>query len=191
MKKILLYLLACVFSCAGFQSFAQKELPPKGEKPKDFKLPQKENITLPNGFHATLLPYGNVPKVSVMLVIKTGNVHENEQQVWLSDLTANMLNQGTSKLNFSALARKVATMGGNLAVSVSPDQIRVSGTVLSEFAADFIHLMADLVQNPAFPPGEMDRLKADLKRELILETSIPQNIAESLFARAIFKNTCY
>lgn len=191
MKKIFLPLLVCIFSFVIQQSFAQKEIPPKGGTPKNFKLPQKDIVTLPNGFKAFLVPYGNVPKVTISLNIKTGNVHESADEIWLSDLTGQMINQGSLKMDFKTLSQKVAGMGGDINVRVSPDQTVISGSVLSEFAADFIDVISDLVQNPAFPPNDFDRIRNDFKRKVVLEKSVPQNLAQSIFSKAIFKDSPY
>ena len=59
---------------------AQKQMPPEGGTPKDFKLPQKQQFTLSNGLAVTMVPYGSVPKVTVSVVIRFGNINEKENE---------------------------------------------------------------------------------------------------------------
>ena len=103
MKKNILTILCLVFVFAIVNTNAQKQTPPAGGTPKDFKLPEKQVNTLANGLRSTLVHYGALPKVDVQLIIKTGNVHEGENEVWLSDLTGLLLKEGTSKMNFKTI----------------------------------------------------------------------------------------
>jgi zinc protease len=191
MKKSILYIITA-FCVATFQPVAaQKQTPPPGGKAKDFKLPAKKAQKYDNGLKSTLVQYGTLPKATISLIIKTGNAHEGPNQVWLADLTGRMLREGTATANFAALSKKAAMMGGNLNVSVGPTQTTISGSVLSEYAPEFIRMIADLVQQPAFPASEIDRLKGNLKRQLITQKASPQAQAQEQFMQAVYKDHPY
>ena len=170
---------------------AQKQTPPPGGQPKDFVLPAKKVNQLPNGLRTTLVQYGAIPKVTVNMIIKTGNVHEGSKEIWLADLTGNLMQEGTSTMDFKTISRKVAAMGGNVNIGVGPDQVSISGSVLSEFAPDLIKVLADVLMNPAFPASELDRLKNDLKRQLSVQKSSPQSQALEKFNSIIYKDHPY
>ena len=172
-------------------AIAQKQTPPAGGKAKDFKLSDKKVQTHPNGLKTMIVPYGTLPKVNISLIVKTGNVHEAPNQVWLADLTGRLLREGTTTTNFAALSKKVAMMGGTLNVNVGPDQTTISGSVLSEYAPDFIKLVSDLVMNPAFPASEVERLKTDFKRRLTTQKAVPQSQAQEKFFAALYKDHPY
>jgi zinc protease len=138
-----------------------------------------------------VVPYGELPKVTVSLIVKTGAAHEGPNQTWLADLTGRMLREGTSHADFAALSKKAAMMGGSLNVSVGLAQTSISGSVLSEYAPDFIRLLSDLVQNPAFPASELERLKGNLKRQLVTQKASPQAQAQEQFYQAIYKDHPY
>ena len=191
MKKLINYipfLLMLVFTTASAQ---QKETPPSGGKAKDFKLSDKKTATYSNGLKSTLVHYGTLPKVSVSLIIKTGNAHENTNQVWLADLTGRLLREGTSSMDFAAISKKAAMMGGSLNVSVGLTQTTISGNVLSEYAPEFIKLISSLVMEPAFPASELERLKTDYKRRLITQKNVPQAQATEKFFAAMYGDTRY
>jgi zinc protease len=189
MKKI--FYLAAFCSLITFTSLAQKETPPEGGTAKDFKLSAKQNQNYSNGLRSTLVHYGTVPKVTISLIIKTGNVHETTNQIWLADLTGRLLREGTAKMNFAELSKRTAMMGGSLNITVGLAQTTVSGSVLSEYAADFIQLISDLVINPAFPASEVARLKSDLKRRLAVQKSVPQSLAQEKFFQAVYGDQRY
>jgi len=181
-----------LFCAAAFlPAFAQKQTPPAGGAAKDFKLSEKKVQPYPNGLKTTLVHYGELPKATISLIIKTGNVHEGENQVWLADLTGELLREGTADMNFAALAKKAALMGGDLNISVGMDQTTINGSVLSEYAPDFIKLISALVMKPAFPASELERLKGNLKRQLITQKSVPQMQAQEKFYQALYKSGAY
>jgi zinc protease len=191
MKNIKNYLFAALSFLIAASTTAQKQTPPPGGTPKNFKLPAKTIKKLPNGLQTTMVQFGNVPKVTINLIIKAGNAQEAQNQVWLADLMGKMMNQGTKTMDFKTLAKKVAGMGGEVNISVGPDETTISSSVLSEFAPDLIKVIADLVMNPAFPASELDRIKNDLKRNLSVQQSVPQNQAIAKFYKVIYKDQSY
>lgn len=191
MKRTTFYILLAFCIGAMNPSIAQKQTPPEGGKAKDFKLSEKKTQTYANGLKTTVVQYGTIPKATVNLIIKTGNVHEGAQEVWLADLTGRLLKEGTAKMNFAALSKKAAEMGGELNVSVGMMQTTISGSVLSEYADDFIKMISDLVMNPLFPQSELDRLKGDLKRQLVVQKAVPQSQAQEQFFQAVYKDHPY
>jgi zinc protease len=172
-------------------ALAQKQTPPEGGTPRDFQLPAKKISKLDNGLSTTLVQYGAIPKVNINVIIKTGNIHEGPNEVWLGDLTGNLMREGTTSMDFKTIAKKVAAMGGEVNVSTGLNQMTISGSVLSEFAPDLVKILADIVINPAFPASEVDRLKNDLKRQLTVQKSVPQNQATEKFRSIIYKDHSY
>lgn len=183
-------LIALSASVAVAQAPA-KQTPPPGAAPKPFTLPASETFTLPNGLGVTLVPYGLVPKVTSSLVVDAGNVDERAQQIWLADLTGQLMKEGTATRPAAAVAEALGRMGGSLSIGVGPDQTTVTADVLSEFAPEAIAILADVVQRPALPASELPRLKADLARNVSLARSQPGGLAEERFAAALYPDHPY
>lgn len=192
MKLINQYFLVLIFGLSFLGEVqAQKQTPPEGGTPQDFKLPAKDIKKLDNGLSTTLVQYGAIPKVDINVIIKTGNIHEAADEVWLADLTASLMREGTTSMDFKTIAKKVAGMGGEVNISTGPNQTTISGSVLSEFGPDLIRILADIVMNPSFPASEIDRLKNDLKRQLTVQKSVPQAQAVEKFRAIIYKDHSY
>jgi predicted Zn-dependent peptidase len=189
MKNILVAATFAAFMIISLRSQAQKELPPKGGPAKDFRLSAKSTGKLSNGLKTTFVSYGDIPKVTIRLIISTGGIHEEEDETGLAELTAEMLRQGSTTMNFKTLSDKVARMGGALEVYSSKEAVTVSGSVLSEYAPELIKIIADILINPAFPESEIERLKDNLKRQLAVNQTVPQSIAWDNFSRTVFGNT--
>ncbi|TYZ13527.1 insulinase family protein [Hymenobacter lutimineralis] len=163
-----------------------RETPPAGGTPRDFKLPAKEEFTLSNGLKAKLVPYGQVPKVTMMVAIQAGNVHEEAGQVGVADLLGKLLSEGTATLSAQQLADKVARMGGDLSVSVGMDQTQIYASCLSEFAPELSAVLADVVLHPTLPESEFARVKADFKRQMSLARAQPGTQARQKFTAALY-----
>ena len=164
----------------------QKEKPPAAGTAKDFVIPTPKKLTLSNGMPVTMVPFGQVPKVTIRLVVSAANVHEQKEEVWLADLTGSMMREGTVSLTADAVAREFAGMGGELGINVGPDTTAVGAEVISDRAADAVRLLADVVQRPRLPEAELARVKGNLLRNLAIQRSTPQSIAQEQFAQLIY-----
>lgn len=168
-----------------------RETPPAPGTPKEFKLPPRQEFTLPNGMAVTLVPYGNMPKVDVQLAVRTGNVHEGPKEAWLADLTVRLLQEGTTTRSAEQLAQEAARMGGTLDVGASADETTFGGTVLADFAPQFVALVADVARHPKFPASELERVRNDLARELTIQKSRPGTLSLERFHIALYPDHPY
>jgi predicted Zn-dependent peptidase len=170
---------------------AQKQSPPPPGPPVPFSLPEVSRDELANGLSIRLVPYGDVPKVSVRLVIQTGNIDEEPTQVWLADLMGDLMQQGTTTLTAQEVAAKAARMGGALDVGAGMNQLTIGGDVLSEFGAEMVALIGAVARYPAFPASELPRLKKDMLRRLSIARSEPRQLAIEKFQEVLYPGHPY
>lgn len=182
--------LVIAWTGPGVAQEPERETPPPGGTPKNFKLPASDPFVLENGLAATLIPFGNVPKVTIRVVVRSGNLNEGEQ-TWLADLSSDFFLEGTSSRSAEQIAQEAASMGGEVAVSVSEDQTTISADVLADFAPAMVELLADIVRNPAFPESELERLKRDRLRQLSVSKTQPQQMAVAEFRKALYGDHPY
>ena len=172
-------------------ALAAQETPPEPGTPRAFTLPEGEVFTLANGVRVTMVPYGTTPKVNVSLIVRTGNVDERPDEVWLADLTGDLMQEGTTTRSAAELAEAAATMGGSLNVGVGLDQTTIGGSVLSEFGAGLVELIADIVRNPALPASELERVKGDRVRQVSITLQQPRPVALAEFRRRMYPEHPY
>lgn len=183
--------LAGMASTSGAQATKAKQPPPPLGTPKAFKLPPKREFTLDNGMKVTLVQFGKIPKVSVIASVRTGNIDEGPQQVWLADVTGEMMREGTAARSASEIAAQVAGMGGELTVGVAPDYTRVSTTVLGENGPAAVAIVADVLRNPRLPESELSRIVATKLRDVAIAKSSPQSLAQERFNSTLYGNHPY
>jgi zinc protease len=165
--------------------------PPKPSAPRDFKVPEPRRFTLENGLEVAMVQWGTMPKVRVSLVIRTGNAFEAADQVWLADLTGDLMREGTPTRSAAQISEEAARMGGSLNVTVFGDTTSIGGDVLSEFGPRMVDLVADVVRNPKFPESELARLKANMTRNLAVSLSQPQSVALQKFREVVYGDHPY
>lgn len=167
-----------------------REQPPEGGTPKDFTLPEKQELKLDNGLEITAVPFGAVPKATIAVVVRAGALNAGED-VWLADLTGDFLLEGTATRTNESIAREAAAMGGSVDVAVGDDETTISGDVLAEFVPDMVVLLADVVRNASFPASELERLKRDRLRDLSVAKADPQQMAFAAFREALYSDHPY
>jgi zinc protease len=191
MKKTAIILATLLVTAGALAQQTQRQAPPAPGTPRNFAIPEIRRFVLPNGLQVRLVPYGEVPKVTVRLVTQTGNVDEQSGQTWLADITGAMMEQGTGTRSAEQIAREVAMMGGALDIGVGMNQVTIGTDVFSESAADAVALVADVARNPRFPETELARIQADLVRNLSIQRSQPQPIAAEKFSQVLFGDHPY
>src|ERR687895_3131 len=113
MKRLTLFITVAALTVAALPAAAQqRETPPAPGTPKDFTLPAVRSFTLPNGLEVTMAPYGMTPMVAVRLVVRTGNIDETAETTWLSDLTRDLMLEGTTTRAAQQIAEEAARYGG-------------------------------------------------------------------------------
>ena len=157
--------------------------PPKPGVPRDFKVPEPKRFTLDNGLQVALVQWGTMPKVRVTVTMRTGNAFEKADEVWLADLTGDLIREGTATRTAAQISEEAARMGGSLSVSVGGDTTTIGGDVLSEYGHQMVELVADVAMNPKFPESELARLKANMLRNLAVALSQPQQLAAAEISR--------
>jgi predicted Zn-dependent peptidase len=149
-------------------------------------VPTPHRFTLTNGLGVTFVDYGTIPKARVALVVEVGNAYETARQVWLADVTGDLLVEGTSSRSALEISTAAARMGGSLEVAVGAETTQIGGAVLSEFAPEMVRLVADVVRHPALPESELSRIKNDRQRQLSIARSQSQQLATEQFRAALY-----
>jgi len=176
---------------AAAPGMAQKQTPPAGGAPKAFTVPAHESYALANGLKVTLVPYGNIPKVTISLALRGGNIDEAKDQLGVADITGELLKEGTTTLSSKEVAEAAARMGSTLAVTVGADETTAAMDVLSESGPAAVKLLADVVEHPLLPESEIARLKTNILREIAVAKTQPGQIALARFRKLLYGDHPY
>ncbi len=154
------------------------------------KLPRAEEAALPNGLRVVLLRSTKVPTFNMQMVVLSGGLSDKADYRGLASSTATLLREGTAKRSSKDIAEQVDALGATLFASsgLSSMTSTVSVGGLVENLDQSLELFADVVRNPSFPQGEVDKYKTRTLAQLQFQRSIPQFLAAEQFQRAIYGN---
>lgn len=202
MKRISLVLAASLLAAPAFATEMAKgseapvmqtafpTVPPAGTAPRSFKLPAVESYRLKNGAQVTLATYGTAPKATVRAVLRVGNLNDGDKP-WISDLAADMMQEGAGGKTGAQLDMAAAAMGGDFSISVGLDETTANIDVLGEKAGEAVALIADVLQRPDFPEGEFAKNRQNTLRSLSVQRSEPQALANDAFIGLIYPDHPY
>jgi zinc protease len=193
MKRLILPVTIATLALNAVPALAQapREKPPVPGTPKDFTLAAVRSFALPNGLEVTMAPYGMTPKIAVRLVLRTGNIDETPETTWLSDLTRDLMLEGTTTRSAQQIAEEAARYGGAVVFNVGMNESSIGADVLSEFGPGMVWLIADIARNPRFPESELARLKANRVRQVTVAKSRQQQLANEKFLAVLYPNHPY
>jgi hypothetical protein len=93
-------------------------------------------------------------------VVQAANVHEAKDQVWLADLTGQMMREGTTALTADAVAREFAAMGGQLGIGVQEFLWQPAGLRAEDQIVVF--LVASPSERSACSFGKVEKILGDI-----------------------------
>jgi zinc protease len=191
LPRIVSFAAALAGAAAALAQNAPKEAPPAPGPAKDFSLPTIRRFDLPNGMQLRLMQYGDVPKATIRLVVQTGNIDEAADQVWLANVTGEMMQQGTTTRTAEEIAEQAALMGGSLDVRVGMNETTVGTDVFSDSAAAAVALIADVARHPRLPESELARIRSNFLRKLSIDHNEPRSLVSEKFNEILYPSQPY
>ena len=165
-------------------------LPPPGP-PRGFDVPAAHDKTLANGLRVVVINRSVTPLVSMALYLRSGAEVDPPQLAGLSDLTAGLLDKGTTTRTAPQIAEAADALGGSLGTGAGFDAAQVSITVTTPKVGAALDLLADVVRHPTFAQAEIDRERKRMLDDLRLALSQPGSVERLVAARAVFGSGTY
>lgn len=144
--------------------------------------PDVESTTLSNGIKVHFARRTAVPMLLVSLSFDAGFAADPKDRQGIGQLTLSMLDEGTKTRNAIQLAEEEERLGASIGAAATVDRSVVTLTALTANLAPSLDLLADIVQNPAFDPKEVERVRAIQLTAIAQEKTQPAGMA----GRAIY-----
>lgn len=152
---------------------------------------QVHREVLPNGLVLQVVERPAVPIVTVQVGVRAGSGEDPSDGAGTANLVASLLTEGTTTRSAGQIAEEIEFVGGRLGTDVGPDFARVQVTVLTRDLGTGLELLADVVQHPAFLPGEVERVKKEVLGAIEADEDRPGTVAAKAFQRALFGSHPY
>ncbi|HQR36980.1 MAG TPA: pitrilysin family protein [Blastocatellia bacterium] len=159
--------------------------PPVGPA-RNYKLPPVAEKTLPNGLRVLVIENTEQPIVSMNLMIRSGAIVEPVDRAGLAQMTAGLLDKGTTTRSAQQIAEAIDSAGGSLGASAAWDSTTASTTVLSNRASIAAELLADILANPTFKDDEIERIRTQTLSGLQVNESNAGAVADEVFDKVVY-----
>jgi len=154
----------------------RSKLPEVGATP-NVDFPAVETATLSNGIKVHFARRATVPSLRMSVIFNVGKSADPADKRGLQAMMVAMLEEGTTSRNSVQIAEEQERLGANISVTASYDRTTVSLFALTPNLAPSLDLLADIIQNPAFEPKELERIRNQQLAAIAAEQTDPRAMA--------------
>jgi zinc protease len=101
-------------------------------------------------------------------------------------MTARAMEEGTRLYQGLEFTERLERIGAELAATADWDSASFSMQVMAERLPAALDLLAGVIREPAFPPGELERLREERLSEIAHLRSEPRGLASETFSRVVY-----
>ncbi|WP_417464755.1 M16 family metallopeptidase [Kordiimonas sp.] len=153
-----------------------KGLPEVGDLP-DLTFPAIEEATLKNGMRVVVANRPTVPVVTMAMQFDAGYAADAGRALGTASFALAMLDEGTTSRSALEISAEAEGLGANLSTGSNLDMSTVTLSALKPNLDASLALASDVVRNPAFDQGEMDRLRQRWIQSIAQEKAQPVQLA--------------
>jgi zinc protease len=157
-------------------------------------LPGPDDITrsvLPNGIVVLARANFNSPSVVINGYLNVGSLFDSDEKLGLADFTAAALMRGTRQRNFQQIYDALESVGASLGFGGGTHSNAFSGRALTEDLPLLLNLLAEALQQPVFPPEQVERLRAQLLTGLAIRAQDTGEVASLAFDQIVYAGHPY
>jgi zinc protease len=136
----------------------RKTAPVAGPTPV-FHLPVPKTFVLSNGMKVYYVQDSSLPVLSASVAIRAGSENNPADKGGVATMTAQAMGEATKTRDLTTLSEDQERIGTRVGVGASMDSASASMTVLTNHIDEGMELLADVVQNPAFNPDDVERIR--------------------------------
>jgi zinc protease len=162
------------------------EFPPRPLAARDVKFPAYELRTLANGLQVVAVLHHEQPVVSIRMIVRAGGAQDPRGKLGLANLTASLLDQGTTGKSAREINDEIDFIGGEMTAGAGPDLSFVDMVVTRDSFADGMRLLAEMVRQPAFAQEELERQRQQMLSGLQVSFEDPAFLADAVFNRLVY-----
>jgi zinc protease len=152
------------------------------------KFPPPEVVTaeLANGLKIRVVERREIPKLAIGMMVKVGAISESLEKAGLASMTAEMLDEGTSRRSALQIEAELERMGSYLSTGASREWSLISLDTLERHVSTSMELMADVALEPSFPEVELERLRKQVLDAILQDRANPNATAGRVVRKVLF-----
>lgn len=143
----------------------------------DIDFPTIERGTLANGISVVLARRTAIPAVQVGVQFDAGFAADPTGMPGLASFALDVMDEGTETRDALTIAAELDQLGASLTAASDLDTSRVGISTLKRTLQPAVALLADVLQNPAFASGEIERVRKQRLEAIAKEMVSPVGLA--------------
>jgi len=143
---------------------------------------------LDNGLTILTEQMPHVRSISLGIWLKIGSRSEAQEVNGVAHFIEHLLFKGTSHRTAEEIARQVDSIGGHLDAFTAKETICYSTKVLDEHLPIAFDILSDLLLNPKFDPGDMEKERGVILEEIKMVEDTPDDLVHEIFIQNFWKD---
>ena len=139
--------------------------------------PSFDQTELANGLKLLLLQDDRLPRFSIILGFPLGRIHDPDDNLSLSSLLGDMLQEGSSRRTSRQIAQELDQLAIRTLTTVTMEYSLVSLLVLEKSLEEGLEIVSDFSLRPTFPSEELEKMQVRWHSNLIAQRSDPAFLA--------------
>ncbi len=153
----------------------------------DISLQSATVHQLSNGIKIYILNSDDFEVLRLSFVFSAGTIMQSKS--FVASATANLLSEGSSKMNSQQIAERLDYYGSYYDVNIDRDYTYISFCSLTKFVKPTLEMASEIILDPIFPSSEVETYCAKRKQRLEVErlrveTRAREELAKSLFGES-------
>lgn len=150
-----------------------------------------KKYTLSNGLRLLVREDSRLPLVSVYTAFRGGLLAENAENSGIARLLSSSILKGTRTRTAQQIAETIESLGGRIDADSGNNSFSASLEVMKPDLALGLEVLADVLQNPAFPDNEVDLEKKAQAAAIKADEEKPTMVARNLTRQKLFGSHPY
>ncbi|MFL5420715.1 MAG: M16 family metallopeptidase [Myxococcales bacterium] len=167
---------------AAFRAEKPAQLPVQAQ----FDAPVPFDRKLANGARLLVRENHSLPLVAIDVLFGRGIDAEARGKAGLAGFVSSMLTEGTKKRTTTQLAQELEDEAISLSTGTGAESSRIHLNCLKESLGKALEIFADVLQNPAFRSGDLERVRGLKIAGLTQKLAIPGALASDEAARLLY-----
>jgi predicted Zn-dependent peptidase len=159
---------------------------PSAGAPRPYHFPSFRRDRLSNGIDVIAVHLPERELLTAVLFESIGAGDEHDDEAGLTVLTARAMTEGTKTRDAIALVEATERLGASLHAEAGWDALSIGVDVPSERLRPALDLLAEVMEQPAFPEAEVERLRDERLNDLLQARADPRRRADEGFVETIY-----
>ena len=147
--------------------------------------------TLTNGIRVVVQENHTSPSVVIRGYLWAGSVSDPPEKAGLAEFTAAAVRRGSLTRTYQEINEQIESVGASVSFSAGRRLTHFGGKSLAEDLTLLVDVLADLLQHPAFPPQEIEKLRGQTLTHLKELEDDTRHLAEREFRQLLYPDHPY